>query len=367
MPLKAATALAVVIAVCIYPHAHAATLRSPWDLHPVVARAGSYTCPDLPPLPKNIEATSYYSDAKHSVVDPAKQAAYNAVRKQFQTTMAATEKAADTFQQSGNRSAAECVLRILDSEAGAAAMTGTMSSNQAYYVQNWTLGSLAVTWLKVRSAAPGTPQQREAAIAWLKAVAMQTQAYFAARHAKGTNDGTNNHYYWAGFAVMGAAISSNDPALYAWARGTFDEAAGRVTADGTLPLEMDRGQRALHYHLFALAPIVMLAEFGEANGDDAYARNDHALQRLAERSIAGLRDNSYFEQKSGAAQDTPDPAGLNSDDVLWLVPYLRRVPNADAAKLLQTVSLKPFDYLGGDPPGWDTEATRSRAEGPARY
>jgi poly(beta-D-mannuronate) lyase len=178
------------------------------------------------------------------------------------------------------------------------------------------------------------------------------------RHAKGTKDGTNNHYYWAGFAVMGAAVSSNDRALYEWAQDTFDDAVSRVTPDGTLPLEMERGQRALHYHLFALGPIIMLAEFGEANDEDLYASRDHAVQRLADRTISGLVNNSYFSEKAGVTQDTPAARGLDSDDIVWMVPYLRRFPNADGTKMLQSTTLTPFGYLGGYPPGWQYSAKR---------
>ena len=64
----------------------------------------------------------------------------------------------------------------------------------------------------------------------MKLVAGETRAYFSERHTKGTNDGTNNHYYWAGMAVMAAAVSSNDRELYNWAKGTFEEAASRVDA-----------------------------------------------------------------------------------------------------------------------------------------
>jgi len=270
--------------------------------------------------------------------------------------MKEAERAADTYQQTGNRAAAACVLQILDNDAAASSMTGSMSTNQAHYVQNWTLGALAVSWLKVRAAEPGTLEQRQAAIDWMKLVAGQTRDYFTMRHAKGTNDGTNNHYYWAGFAVMGAAVSSNDHALYDWALGTFDDAVSRVAPDGTLPLEMGRGRRALHYHLFALGPIVMLAEFGEANGENLYDARDHAVQRLANRTISGLTNNSYFAQRSGVPQDTPAPNGLDSNDIVWMVPYLRRFPNADGTKMLRSTRLTPFTYLGGYPPGWNYSA-----------
>jgi poly(beta-D-mannuronate) lyase len=327
-----------------------AALRSPWDTKPATRERPGFSCGKPTLLPTNIEATSFYSDQKKSVIDPAKYAAYQTARSQFAAVMDQTEKAADTFRATGNRGAAACVLEILDAEAEANAMTGTKSSNQAYYVQNWTLGALAVSWLKVRIAEPGTAAQRKAALDWLETNAGQTRTYFTERHAKDTKDGTNNHYYWAGFAVMATGIVANNQSFYDWGKSTFDYAASCVQPDGTLPLEMDRGQRALHYHLFALAPIVMMAEFGNANGEGLYANHDSAVQRLVTRTFAGLLNNGYFTEKAGTQQDTPGKDGVKSTDVIWLVPYLKRFPNPTMSKVLQSVELHRYDYLGGLPP-----------------
>jgi poly(beta-D-mannuronate) lyase len=58
----------------------------------------------------------------------------------------------------------------------------------------------------------------------------------------------------------------------------------QITPEGTLPPEMRRGQRALHYHLYAIAPLVYLAEFGENNGIALFAENNFALScRLSGR------------------------------------------------------------------------------------
>jgi poly(beta-D-mannuronate) lyase len=346
------TLVAIAVLGCGTSMAVGVPLLSPWDAKTVPVRDASYSCPVLKALPKDIEASDYYSDAKHSVIDEKRKAAYDAVEAQFDEAIRSAAKAGDDFQANGNKGAAACVLQILDMEAAAEAMTGTMSSNQANYVQNWSLGAFAVSWLKVRSSNPGTVAERKAATDWMAKVGSQVEAYFAARHEKGTNDGTNNHYYWAGFAVMGAGIAADDHALYDWGVGTYDEAISRIAADGTLPLEMARGQRALHYHLFALAPIVMMAEFGEANGQDLYSRRKGAVHLLVRRTIAGMLDNSYFTKQAGAAQDTPDKKETKSTDVIWLVPYLRRFPNETMNKVLQSAQLRPYNYLGGLPPGW---------------
>lgn len=326
-------------------------LRSPWDLRPVTQTDSAYPCAAVATLPRDIDAFSFYSDDKKSRIDPTLYAHYNAVQEPFRALTAQAIDAAEAFRSTGSREAARCVLKMLNVQADAAAMTGRMASNQSYYVQNWTIGALAVTWLKVRTAVPGTTLERAHAIDWMQQVASATQTYFSARHAKGTNDGINNHFHWAGFAVMSAAIAANDRKSFDWGVSTYNEAISRIQADGTLPLEMNRGQRALHYHVFALAPLTSMAEMGAANGLDLYGAGDSALKRLVRVTAEGLSDNTLFVAQARAVQDTPEKSGLKSEDVIWLMPYLSHFPDPALNRLLHSVRLRPFGYLGGYPPG----------------
>lgn len=332
----------------------AAALVSPWDQHAVKAKPGEYSCPAVAALPQDIVAYDYYSDAQHSVKDEKRYEAYNAAAAQYTHLSSVTARAADKFQETGNTGAAACVMQLLLTQAQAGAMTGHMSSNQANYVQNWTLGALAIAFLKVRAAGPDAlgvkPEQMQTVEQWLKTAGDQVEAYFAPRHAKGTSDGRNNHLYWAGFAAMAAGIAANDRGLYDWGESTYKYGVDQIADDGTLPLEMARGQRALHYHLFALAPLVTMAELGTVNGDDLYAYNHARLRLLIARSLSGLLDNHYFATKAGALQDTPEKGRITSSDVVWLTPYLRRYPDAGASELLSKVPLEPYGYIGGMPP-----------------
>jgi poly(beta-D-mannuronate) lyase len=328
-------------------------LRSPWDLHPVKVRQEGYSCPSTQPLAVDITASDYYSDAKHSIPDPKRQAAYNEVKAQYATVTRDAEKAADKFQQTGDAAAAACVMRILETQAQANAMTGRMSSNQAQYVQNWTMGALAVTYLKVRSAGAdvsGTPAETASVQAWMKKVGQQVEDYFQERREKKKTDGQNNHLYWAGFAVMSVGIATDDRSLYEWGISTYKDGVDRIQPDGTLPLEMARGQKALHYHLFALAPLVTMAALGEANGDDLYAYDHDALHRLVSRSLAGLADSRYFTVKAGAKQDMPVNGVIKPGDVDWVLPYVDRFPDPEIRALLQKAGMRPDGYLGGLPP-----------------
>lgn len=111
---------------------------------------------------------------------------------------------------------------------------------------------------------------------------------------------------------------------------------------------MNRGQMALHYHLYALAPLVMLAEFGEANGMDLYAERDYAIKRLVARCILGLQDPTFFQQKTGVPQvTTPKIEGW---EISWAQSYTRRFPDPKLSELLAQAQRLQDTTLGGLPP-----------------
>lgn len=324
-------------------------LRSPWDLHPPRPTAGTYTCPAPLDLPRDITLSGYYTDPQSSVPDPARYQAYEAAAAPFHRVMDQAEAAADTWLATGAPGAASCTLRILDRAAGQHALTGAMSSNQAHYVQGWTLGALAVTYLKVRTSSAGSPRERARIVAWLVQVANATRAYFAVEEAADKGDGLNNHLYWAGFAVMATAIAADNHDLYRWATQAYVTGTRNVRPDGSLPLEMARGSRALHYHLFAAAPLVMMAEFGAANGQDFYDSDNRALRRLVNRCISGLYSSQWFAQNVGVPQQAPGPQ-FTAQDVAWLRPYLARFPDPGPEAILSQMPSLSYEYLGGIPP-----------------
>lgn len=110
---------------------------------------------------------------------------------------------------------------------------------------------------------------------------------------------------------------------------------------------MKRGTRALHYH-YALALLILLAEFGEANGIDLYALDNGALRRLVNTSVQGLINPSLFEKATGVKQEvSTHPTG---DQIGWAPPYLRRFPDPALKSFVGNASGLSVHYLGGLPP-----------------
>jgi poly(beta-D-mannuronate) lyase len=327
-----------------------APLRSPWDENPVTMTAASYACPAVPEIAPDLTTDGFYKlgDPTHSIIDPARQEAYQRSSGPVKAAGEQIVTAADAYRTKGSRAAAECALQHIVAMAQQHSLAGKMSSNQAYYVQGWVAGAVAIAYLKIRDAHLATPEQAKQIADWLVSVGEETRGYFDPRRTKGTSDARNNHLYWAGVELAAIGVAANNRADFDWAVGTYDAGVKQIRPDGTLPLEMARGQRALHYHLYALAPLVMLAEFGEANGLDLYARNDGAIHRLVNVSVAGLADPSPFAKATGVQQEVPK--SVSGDQIGWAPPYVRRFPNAQLSKLIADAKSLRVYYLGGLPP-----------------
>jgi poly(beta-D-mannuronate) lyase len=127
----------------------------------------------------------------------------------------------------------------------------------------------------------------------------------------------NNHLYWKAFALAAAGAAIRQPALFDWAVAQYRFALTQISPDGTLPLEMARGGKALHYHCFALKPLVMIAEFGMANALNLYAEGNGAIHRLARTTLAGISDPSPFKRATGVDQSLVGGAC----DLGWLDAY----------------------------------------------
>jgi poly(beta-D-mannuronate) lyase len=152
----------------------------------------------------------------------------------------------------------------------------------------------------------------------------------------------NNHWYWLGLAVGAVALATDSDRHWQIARGIMIDATRDIGADGFLPMELERGARALHYHAFAVMPLVVLAELGVRRGEDFYALGDSALHRLVAATANGLADPTTFDRRAGQAQERPVKPFAG-----WLPLYGRRF--AERSKALATITMPAgHRWIGGD-------------------
>ena len=305
--------------------------------------------PRPPPFSKSLEVGGYYSDAYHSIIDPKKLEAERKATEPPTHLGEWTTQAADAYRTHGSRAAAACVYTLLHAAARAHAWADTMPTNQGSYEQKWLLAAVSVAYLKVRYSGVGTSDQDKDIRKWLGTLAKRAIDYVERKERNPESDAWNNHRYWAGFAVCAAGIAIGDRGDYEWGISSYKAGVGQIQPDGVLPREMARAGRALHYHIYALAPLVMIAEMAEANGLDLYRYRDGAIHRVVRLCIAGLQNPDIFARATGVAQEGADVT--SAIYIGWAVPYVQRFPNAQLSAWLAQARSTSFWQWGGQPPG----------------
>lgn len=304
------------------------------------ALAAPGECPAPPPGSPDIRAMGYYSDAASSVIDPNLQAQNAAAVKPLNDFAAHVAKMADAYAKDGDAATARCALTWLDAWATSGAMLGRMvhvNNDQSDYMRQWTHGAAALAYLRTQAMA--TPTQRASIDSWLRALSGANLAYWDnPKHKR------NNHYYWTGIGIMATAVATRDDALLKTAQGIYRTGIDAIAPDGSLPMEMARKRRALHYHDYATAPLVMMAELARLRGEDWYSYRPGALERLAVRVADGYRDPAWFNAQAGIAQEVATPKGASG----WVEFYRRRSP--DPARFEDMHAAGPFKdpRMGGN-------------------
>ncbi|HRK18878.1 MAG TPA: alginate lyase family protein, partial [Hyphomicrobiaceae bacterium] len=281
--------------------------------------AAADACAPAPAPVRDISLPRFYGDADGSTVDPERDAAHKAavagltafVREITQSA----DKALRNAKPERRQELARCALEGLSSWARGGAYLGTMATRQAEYQRKWDLAGLAVAYLKLKPFS--RPEQRAAIEPWLREFADRARAFFDDRERQ-----RNNHWYWLGLAVAAVGVAAESPRHWDMARDIMRDAARDIGTDGTLPKEMVRKSRALHYHAFALTPLVVMAELAANRGEDWYALEAGALHRLANLTIDGLARPDVFDSLASTAQERPVNGRAG-----WLQLYRARFPD----------------------------------------
>ncbi|HMA51784.1 MAG TPA: alginate lyase family protein [Magnetospirillaceae bacterium] len=307
----------------------------------VLALAGGAAlaeCPPVPPAMRDIKAQGYYIDSKNSIVDEDKRRQNLEMTKPLNDYLRRIAEWSDDRQQEGQGA---CAAAWLDGWAAGGALLGEMvhvNNDQSDYMRQWELDGAAIVYLKVKAVA--TPEQRARIEPWLAEIARRNLDYWGnpKRHR-------NNHYYWTGVGVLATGTAIGDQALIEQGKAIYRKGLGDIEDDGTLPMEMARGEKALHYHNYALAPLVMMAEIGtRLTGEDWYGWRDRRIDLLAERVLSGWRDSAFFAKATGLAQEKL----AGHTDLGWVEFYRRRAPRPERFEDLHQAG--PYDEprLGGN-------------------
>jgi poly(beta-D-mannuronate) lyase len=152
-----------------------------------------YACPAIVHLASDLVTDGFYrlDDPTHSIIDPVRQEAYRRSSDGVKNVGMGIIKAVDDYRSSGSRGAAHSAMAQILILAREHSLAGKMSSSQAYYVQGWVIGAIAIAYLKVRETGTVTTPEAETIAKWMLSVGEQTKNYYDTHKRAGHGDSQN--------------------------------------------------------------------------------------------------------------------------------------------------------------------------------
>lgn len=316
--------------------AGAVELNSPFAaVPPRLQPDTSLVCPDPPPAPVlSLSVTSIYKkdDPSHSQIDDSQLDEYSAGMEKVRNYLGDVAKLASDYVSSRGVKVQSgvCALNWIDSWARGNALSA-LETRQSELSSTRIVAGLAMAYLAVRPLAEATNFDTGHIKAWFSARAED----FIATYDESGNLTSNrsNHRYWGGFAVAASGVVAGNSDDLKWGVQSFRIGVCQVTADGALPLELNRKSRARDYTLHAIAPLVMIGELAAANGLDAYGLCNGAIHRLVAFALTSVRSPQKVVALTGVAQ-LPIPernSHPRGDRFAWVEPYFKRFGGNEAA------------------------------------
>jgi poly(beta-D-mannuronate) lyase len=236
---------------------------------------------DIVPIFSSAETRKYeYDCSKHPIPDPVD---YYLVMPAFYKNRSGWLKAwaplrefeqhitqlANLFVTTGKQTYAQCLVDALVEWAKKESLLRfdyEGNDKQAWYAIEWTTSSAGLAYSIIRANDLLNPKEKRKIEHWLKKVAKNQISY-----PGGPTTCCNNHSYWRGLeaAIVGVVTDDND--FFRFGIKKYISAINSMNKDGSFPLEMARGYRAIHYQNFAILPLVYIAEIAARQGYDLYS------------------------------------------------------------------------------------------------
>jgi len=251
------------------------------------------------------------------------------------------------WDEDDSKANADCVMTWLGAWADGDALTELNSLNARLAVSP-RLSGLALAYLQAKSLATPDAPRDEKIVAWFAKRGEAVITFFDTE--AGPLASTNNLRAWATLATAAIGTITADEAMQTWASEGYKMLVCGAEDSGALPAEMERGERALHYQLHALAPLVVaitvLDPRGEANEEYCSAK----FQAIAEFTFNAVQDPQIVADLVGVDQVYLD--GNDTDlapyQLAWAEPYLVRYPNAKLDAYVAPLRPLRYSKLGGD-------------------
>ena len=308
----------------------------------------SFSCPSYPKPIKNLILPSYYKsdDETKSQVNSKKYEQHQEMRaplRNFENTLL---KMTNRYVASNPAriDIAKCAQNWLYSWAKKDALLGK-TNKTGEHLQKWTLSVVANAYYQIKNDNSLSTHKNKKIEKWLKKYAYSVKETYSQNTQ--LNSRQNNHLYWAAWAVGFTGALLEDKSLFDWGVSKALYGVYQIQPNGVLPLELDRGSRAVNYHVFAAHPLVMMAELARINDAvNLYAENNKALEKLVNLSVQGVFNPKFFEKQTGLSQEVE--LLRNGSALAWLSVYKRYRTTKPVNDLIQAHKPMKQTRTGGN-------------------
>ena len=246
------------------------------------------------------------------------------------------------------RSARKIIIRTLARYAQKKALSkfvGKIQARSFYNLDRTLLPTIIAYWI-VRDDPLLKKKDRERIDAWLdKVVRMRGPDRVTDEKLSSSR---NNHRYLRSSVTMAWGALAGGQAMFRQGIQRFHIALEQMREDGSLPLETNRGARALYYQRHAIASLVTIAEIAWTQGYDLYAERNtrgHTIHDMVQFLADALSDPTRLEIYTTKAQDLTflGRRGHDRHYMAWLQPYRAHFPEADAIEKLDAAIMQEAD------------------------
>lgn len=266
-----------------------------YDLERIQSRLGGrqnlsgYTCPQIVSPPNRFDPPPFYlSDGV------TKNPAFDAHMAPFRAYTAGLDRIGDDYLRSSSPEVAACLLSWLERWSRTTLLTEYNASEQGRinythtqgdYERKWLVGSVLFAVAKIKGAPGLNTTHLQKVRTWMSRTIQPMRLFYNNRIGLSNGQVTrsqnlNNHQYWAGVTFYLYGLVYDSPAERDWGTMQFRFGVQSIRPNGVLETEMARGGKAFIYHVFALQPLLTIAELAATRGENLYQSNGEALKRL---------------------------------------------------------------------------------------
>lgn len=261
--------------------------------------ASALECPRTPDPVDFVRSENIYgpNGKRGAGIDEEARAKRNELVRPVSEFVQSVARQADAYQSNGDAAQAHCALASLTQWARADAMLVAAPNEAGRKEVIWNTAGLALAYLRLKPAS--SLPESTAVEEWLRKLAALVIGQY------GPSRRHDNVVGWVGLVGIAVGACCGRPDFVSKGVQMQGSVLTGVTSEGVLPVELERGTRALAYHYFAAAPLLAGAAVATRFGHPPADASREALSRLVAFTLRATEDRSILERMTGRKMDEP--------------------------------------------------------------